>query len=921
MGHRFRTFLATAFACAAASSGPLALGQAPPPAQSVSDAELARVVAALVGVREARLTGGDGDAALVALDAALAALRLGGKDGQRGVDLLARPTDLGRALTLAERHGQPTGARAPKAGKVEEERLTGGSFTARAVDFVYRMPKADQTMVRGFPMILSLPDLGERPAEHLRERWASRAALEGFIVVVPALPRDPADPQDSSAWTKVAAAGRPGGVAHALAVLRFARERLPVDPDRVFLAGLGASGHAALATADYGPHLFAGVAVRALEENAVSAQNFRNLPTLLIGGGPAAERFAAGNAEKGYDNCTREATLTEESALAWFEARRRDASPTTISFVVGTPYPTRVGWLRVAPNAVDTAVRAAVDRGANTVRVLATGASSVTLHLGDALLDLDEPVQVDFEGRVHAVRVRRSAALLVERWLDGTSDPGAPYVAELVLAPGTGVVGANEAQPEEDEELDERLADATRAAVSAEDADPLWEVALWCLATDRDARVHEVAAKALRIDPNHAAARNALGHVRAPVGASVEWFSHAAARDRWLARQRPETAEALGHVQHAGLWMHPRDRERASRGWRKDAESGLWRTPEDERRVRQGWSRQDLVWLDPSDTARADTGLWRVGGEWLPLAAANRRHAELAHAWRIPRWHAELWTTVDRAVAERALVAMEATLPALQRVFGSEPELPLRVALLRDEEQYDRFAFGDPDGRRAAVHTGRLHTVHSAFFAESWFPQENGKKTFMGMGAGYWDSLGPNGDAYGLHAARLAFALSYVDALDPSPRTVAKALPKGPAADHFALYEAEKSLPRWLRLGGAVYAERYFRDVAAEAGGGDPWWARTWSLENLAQRGGLGQLDEALRAELDPDDRLGALRRMLAAGAVVAFIVDGGCAPVEAAHVTLLTGLRAGRVRPEDTRALEAALHAHEPALRAFVGE
>lgn len=914
-------FCALALTHAAPWSLTPALAPAQRSAQDLPDTQLAPVVDALVGVRDARLTGGDGDAALVALDAALAALRLGGKGGAGAVDLLTRPADLGRALALAERRGQATGARAPRPGKVEEDRLTGGSFTARAVDYVFRLPKADKAPPSGFPLILSLPDLGEGPAEHLRERWASRAALEGFIVVVPAMPQDPAAPKDHSSWTKVAVAGRPGGVAHALAALRVARERFPVDPDRIYIAGFGASGHAALATGDYGPHLFAGVALRAIEENAVLAHNFRNLPTLFVGGGPAAERFAAGIADAGYDNCTREPTLKEEAVLGWFEQQRRDAAPGIVSFVVGTPYPTRVGWLRVAPNAVDTAVRAAVDRATNKVRVMATGASSVTLHLGDALLDLDQPVQLDFEGQVSEVRVRRSAALLVERWLDGTSDPGAPYVAEVVLAPGIGVVGANDAPPRVDKELEERLAAAARAAASAEDADLLWEVALWCLATDRDGRVHEVAQKALRIDPNHVAARNALGHVRAPVGASVEWFTTAAARDRWLARQRPETAEALGHVEHAGLWMHPRDRELASRGWKKDAETGLWRTPEDERRMRQGWSRQDLVWLDPSDAARADAGLWRVGRDWLPLAAANRRKADLAHAWRIPAWHVELWATVDRAVAEQALAVMEATLPALHRVFGLEPQLPLRVALLRDEEQYDRFAFGDPDGRRAAVHTGRLHTVHSAFFAESWFPQEHGKRVFMGMGAGYWDHLGPNGDAYGLHAARLAFALSYVDALDPSPRSVAKALPKGPGAEHFDAYEAEKALPRWLRLGGAVYAERYFRDAGAEARGGDPWWARAWSLENLAKQGGLGPLDEALRAELDPDDRLGALRRMLAAGAIVAFMVDGDCAPVAAAHAALLATLRVGRVRPEEVRALEAALLGHEAALRAFVGE
>jgi hypothetical protein len=350
----------------------------------------------------------------------------------------------------------------------------------------------------------------------------------------------------------------------------------------------------------------------------------------------------------------------------------------------------------------------------------------------------------------------------------------------------------------------------------------------------------------------------------------------------------------------------------------QDPESGVWLTPEDQRRLRRGAALQDLLWLDPVAAARADAGQWLVGGDWLSLAGANRRRADLAHPWRIPTWHTLLVTTLDRDVAERALAVMRDTLPALHRVFGVEPRLPVRAALLRDEEQYDRFAFGDPDGRRAATHTERLHTVHSAYFAESWFERTEGVLGFHGAGVGYWDALSPSGDAYGFHAARLAFALAYVDALDPSPRAVQKALPKGPTAGHAEAYEHEKQMPRWLRLGAAVYAERWFHDDNAAARGGDPWWARTWSKENLSRLGGARPVAEIMRLDLDPDRRLEALRGLLGAGALVAFAVDGGAAPVSEALQRVRDGLRVGRIKPADIKTLQEALIAHGDAFQRF---
>jgi hypothetical protein len=262
---------------------------------------------------------------------------------------------------------------------------------------------------------------------------------------------------------------------------------------------------------------------------------------------------------------------------------------------------------------------------------------------------------------------------------------------------------------------------------------------------------------------------------------------------------------------------------------------------------------------------------------------------------------------------------MSRALVDLRRVFGAEPLLPLRVTVLREEEQYDRFAFGDPDGRRPATHAGRLQTVHSAYFAESWFPKVEGKPEFAGMGVCYWEHHIPNGDLYGVHAARLAVGLAYVEALDPSPNAVKKALSAGPGGDYYAAYQAEKKLPAWLRWGGAVYAERYFEDTTV-AEGGDPWWARKWSLDNLKSHGGLRDLGAILAFQLDPDQREDALQLLIEAGLVVAFLVDGECAPVAAEHAAFQKALVAGKVTPKQIAALTDALRAHEAELRAFAG-
>jgi hypothetical protein len=858
------------------------------------DERLAPVGDALAAYIEARAAGRDPGDGRVALLEALAEL-----PGESAAAPLSASADLGRALWLSRGYGREK----LRAGRIESDEFVGGSFGEGGLDYAYRLPKDYDPRESSYPLLLTLPDVGERPADHLRTHWLLRDLLDGVILVCPAMPADEGE------WARVMIDGRPGGLIHVLTALRVAGERFALDFDRVYVAGRGKGVPAAVAAGNYSPQRFAGVIGRAGDAGELGPENFGNLPTFFAGGGAKVTAFHAAAEAAGLDNCRVQPAAKELDLWNWIQGHARVTYPASVTVVPGDPFPTRAYWLRVAPMAPDARVTGSIDRAANTVRIDGDGVSQVVLYLNDALVDLNAPLTVACNGVERVALPRPDLADTLDLIHDGTSDPGCVYVLEALFD----MSGEPDATAG-----DERAEDgdyAERRTTARGDVAALWELYQWCLANQREGRGPSVLGELVRLDPDHAEARAALGHERL----GEHWFSAAAARARFEASQDPATAEAKGRVQHKGLWLHPDERSLASKGWRKDPETGQWLTAAERKKLAAGWARQDLEWIAPEQTQRLDDGLYRVNGEWLELERANRRRARVDSMWRLPGAEVTLYSTADREVSLRARTHMVRALEDLRRVFGAEPVLPLPIALLRDEEQYDRFAFGDPDGRRPATHAGRLHVLHSGFLAESWFPAVDGEREFRGMGVCYWDPLVPYGDLYGVHSARLAAGLSYVDRLDPSPKAVRKALKDGPEAGYYEAYFAEKQLPGWLRYGGAVYAERFFHDETVAADG-DPWWARAWSLGNLEQSGGLRPLSEVLAFNLDPDQRDDGRKLLIEAGLVVAFIVDGECAPVDEAHAALKRAIATGRLHANHIEALVGALAESEESLRAFAG-
>jgi len=387
-----------------------------------------------------------------------------------------------------------------------------------------------------------------------------------------------------------------------------------------------------------------------------------------------------------------------------------------------------------------------------------------------------------------------------------------------------------------------------------------------------------------------------------------------AARALWQAvlDLRPGYAaahHALGHHKHGDTWYPSyaaysravRAEERSRLETRGEVRSGAGRVPwHDEPYLRMGWVR------DPR-------GKWRSpGAADEPIGAGLERFNDGRLA---------LHTTLAPEDARHSLRDAARVLDDLQRRFGVEAFEPVEFVLVDSLAAYNRLAAGEPAAGTPPTEITGASAYHYAYFADGWFTQPTPGRstplaTFRGTGVGYWDvhdeRLGP----FGAFAARHAVALAWLDSIDPSPAAIADATLSGAGGLDQGPYWAEKRLPRWLHVGAAMYAERYF--VERGQGVGDPLEVRRWALENLARssNGAALDLDEVFACELDPLEPERANRTLQRAGLVVAFLADGAEPSVEVARQALVAHLRAS----DQTRD-PAAKREHDAAARRAVRE
>jgi len=453
-----------------------------------------------------------------------------------------------------------------------------------------------------------------------------------------------------------------------------------------------------------------------------------------------------------------------------------------------------------------------------------------------------------------------------------------------------------------DEEFDKRLVQAGR------DIEKLWELHRWCESTERETEARKVLQRIVRYDESNRRAHELLGHVEL----DGQWFPSQKQLDDFKKKDEQRLAKERGWVRYKGRYVPPGDVAFLERGLVRGPE-GDWLEPEELERLEQGWKRQDLVWVPPDEVSQMDAGLWKCGEEWKTLEEANDYHSRPGSWWRIPYPRFVLWTTVDRAVAEKAAMEMELAWRELVRIFGIQPAGRIDVALLRNQEQYDRFALGDDI--RPATQVSRIYSLADAYFAESWYEAEYG---YLGMGVGFWNDSSEVGGRWGRHAARRAIGLSFAYAVDPSPKALAAVENHAPDDGWVSRYLEEKKIPTWFRYGAVAYVERYFEDTLVGQGG-DPWWVRKWSIESL--KGELAPLEQVfdLKISSEVEGEYESSRKLVnQVGLVLAFVLDGGCQPLVELHGEMVEALKKGQDPGKILDKLRKEIEKHEEPLKAF---
>jgi hypothetical protein len=230
-----------------------------------------------------------------------------------------------------------------------------------------------------------------------------------------------------------------------------------VDPNKVYINGYSAGGDGVY---QLGPRMadsWAGAAMSAGHPNDASPVNLRNVAFAIhVGGNDTAyqrntvaaewgmmiEQLAAADGAGGYVNqwqvhagLPHWMNLEDAVAIPFLQMHVRDPVPSKVVWRQVDVKRSRFYWLAVSPADVAKGTTVTATYAGNVVTLSeVSGLPQLTLRLSDAMLDLDQPVRVEHDGReLHADRVDRTIAVL-SRTLQERGDPALVFSAEITVA-------------------------------------------------------------------------------------------------------------------------------------------------------------------------------------------------------------------------------------------------------------------------------------------------------------------------------------------------------------------------------------------------------------------------------------------------------------------------------------------------------
>lgn len=214
-----------------------------------------------------------------------------------------------------------------------------------------------------------------------------------------------------------------------------------VNPDKVYLLGYSAGGDGVYQLAPRMADRFAAASMMAGHPNDAQLDNLYNLPFALhVGGMDAAydrnligaqwsakldslEKANPGHylhQAKIHEGLPHWMNLKDAVALPWMSKYRRNVIPEKVIWKQDDRTHDNFYWLSVRKPKKGDVVIASYDRKGQQVQLMSKGVESIQLYFNDEMLDLDQPIEVNLNGKlVYKGKVKRSIAAIYESVSNG----------------------------------------------------------------------------------------------------------------------------------------------------------------------------------------------------------------------------------------------------------------------------------------------------------------------------------------------------------------------------------------------------------------------------------------------------------------------------------------------------------------------
>jgi tetratricopeptide (TPR) repeat protein len=266
----------------------------------------------------------------------------------------------------------------------------------------------------------------------------------------------------------------------------------------------------------------------------------------------------------------------------------------------------------------------------------------------------------------------------------------------------------HERRPTARDEYQER-----RKGLPPKDAEALFALAQWAreagLVREAETSFRDV----LKIEADHAGAREALGFRRV----DGRWLT-AAEADRAAKAAEEASYKERGWKKHGDTWMSPADFARVQKGL--VLHEGRWVSKEIKARIdKDQWTWFEGEWVSPEDRQKMESGLRRLGGKWMTIEEIDKSLGSMSKPVIHKSDHFELRTNAPWHKARAVLGVAEEAYRLLQAALGTEPDIydargPLLILLAARIEDYKDLGKTLPRGDEESLRSSAFGSFYAA---------------------------------------------------------------------------------------------------------------------------------------------------------------------------------------------------------------